>query len=197
MMFVSFQSWILWKDFWRRWWGWVPPKALSPTAHSQLTGTRWLNLWFKNKHFNVQEPILKVLQTVLPDVPMAALEVCSKTLLWRIFSNFLPHVAHFAANFPKVLPRKQNLLYIYRHNRLRWPGNPRIWTRPVLKAWEPTGATKFFESRPISYLWIIMNLTYQTSIQISQDSFSVKVSPISFHSSRLMQRILLLLYFRW
>ena len=109
MMFVSFQCWILWKDFWRRWWGWVPPKALSPTAHSQLTGTRWLNLWFKNKHFNVQEPILKVLQTVLPDVPMAALEVCSKTLLWRKFSNFLPHVAHFAANFPKVLPRKQNL----------------------------------------------------------------------------------------
>ena len=108
------------------------------------------------------------------------------------------HVAHFAANFPKVLPRKQNLLYIFRHNRLRWPGSPRIWTRSVLRASEPTGATKFFESRPISYLWIIMNLTYQTSIhQISQDSFSVKVSPISFHLSRLMQRILLLLYFRW
>ena len=107
------------------------------------------------------------------------------------------HVAHFAANFPKVLPRKHYLLYIYRHNRLRWPGSRRIWTRSVLKAWEPTGATKFLESRPISYLWIIMNLTYQTSIhQISQDSFSVKVSPISFHSSRLMQRILLLLYFR-
>ena len=90
MIFVSFQCWILWKDFWRRWWGWVPPKALSPTAHPQLTGTRWLNLWFKNKHFNVQEPILKVLQTILPDAPMAALEVFSKTTLWRIFSISLP-----------------------------------------------------------------------------------------------------------
>ena len=43
----AFQCWNLWKDFWRRWWGWVPPKALSPTAPRQLTGTRWLNLWFE------------------------------------------------------------------------------------------------------------------------------------------------------
>ena len=95
MMFVSFQCWILWKGFWRRWWGWVPSKALSPTAPRQLTGTRWLNLWFEwNQHFNVQEPILKVLQTILPDAPMAALEVCSKTSLWRIFCNFLPQGGH-------------------------------------------------------------------------------------------------------
>ena len=108
-------------------------------------------------------------------------------LMWRTLQQTSPRFS---------LGNKICYIHIYRHNRLRWPGSPRIWTRPVLKASEPTGATKFFESRPISYLWIIMNLTYQTSIQISQDSFSVKVSPISFHSSRLMQRILLLLYFR-
>jgi len=40
-----------------------------------------------------KEPILKVLQTILPDAPMAALEVATGTG---------SHVAHFAANFPKV-----------------------------------------------------------------------------------------------
>ena len=43
-----------------------------------------------------------------------------------------------------------------------------------------------------------MNLIYQTSMPpTNRNSFSAKVSQISFHLSRLMQRILLLLYFRW